>query len=375
MYQEKGLYRAYAKLVKDAVDVPVILAGRMDNPDMALASLENGDCDIISLGRPLLADPDYVKKLRCGKTDEIRPCISCQEGCMGRIQNYSMLNCAVNPQACKEGPNAYRPIFRSRKVMVIGGGVAGCEAARVLAIRGHKPVLFEKTGVLGGNLIPGGAPSFKEDDIALAKWYARQMELLGVEVHMNTEVTKDMVLSGGYDTVIVATGSTPKVFKLGDDDKVYTAADVLAGAKDPGDTTVIVGGGLVGLELALDLVEKGKKVTVVEAMDKLLAANGPLCSANKEMLLGLIPFKGVDVVCSARVKGYIDGKLTYEKDGESHLIAADSVILAVGYREEKSLYEELQYEIPDIYLLGDAKNVSNIMYAIWDAFEVANHID
>ena len=152
---------------------------------------------------------------------------------MGRIQNYSMLNCAVNPQACKEGPNAYRPIFRSRKVMVIGGGVAGCEAARVLAIRGHKPVMFEKTGVLGGNLIPGGAPSFKEDDIALAKWYARQMELLGVEVHMNTEVTKEMVLSGGYDTVIVATGSTPKVFSLGDDEKVYTAADVLIGAKDP----------------------------------------------------------------------------------------------------------------------------------------------
>lgn len=375
MYQEKGLYRTYAKLVKDAVDVPVILAGRMDNPDMALASLENGDCDIISLGRPLLADPDYVKKLRCGKTDEIRPCISCQEGCMGRIQNYSMLNCAVNPQACKEGPNAYRPIFRSRKVMVIGGGVAGCEAARVLAIRGHKPVLFEKTGVLGGNLIPGGAPSFKEDDIALAKWYARQMELLGVEVHMNTEVTKEMVLSGGYDTVIVATGSTPKVFSLGDDEKVYTAADALTGTKDPGDTTVIVGGGLVGLELALDLAEKGKKVTVVEAMDKLLAVNGPICSANKEMLLELVPFKGIDVVCSARVKSYHDGKLCYEKDGENHLIAADSVILAVGYREEKSLYEELQYEIPDIYLLGDAKNVSNIMYAIWDAFEVANHID
>lgn len=375
MYQEKGLYRAYAKLVKDAVDVPVILAGRMDNPDMALASLENGDCDIISLGRPLLADPDYVKKLRCGKTDEIRPCISCQEGCMGRIQNYSMLNCAVNPQACKEGPNAYRPIFRSRKVMVIGGGVAGCEAARVLAIRGHKPVLFEKTGVLGGNLIPGGAPSFKEDDIALAKWYARQMELLGVEVHMNTEVTKEMVLSGGYDTVIVATGSTPKVFSLGDDEKVYTAADVLTGAKDPGETTVIVGGGLVGLELALDLAEKGKKVTVVEAMDKLLAVNGPICSANKEMLLEMVPFKGVNVVCGARVKGYTGGQLSYEKDGENHSISADSVILAVGYREEKTLYEELQYEIPDIYLLGDAKNVSNIMYAIWDAFEVANHID
>ena len=110
-------------------------------------------------------------------------------------------------------------------------------------------------------------------------------------------------------------------------------------------------------------------------MDKLLAVNGPICSANKEMLLALIPFKGINTVCGARVKSFKDGKLSYEKDGEVHEIPADSAILAVGYKEENSLYQELQFEVPSIYLLGDAKNVSNIMYAIWDAFEVANHID
>ncbi|MCB6367528.1 2-enoate reductase, partial [Intestinibacillus massiliensis] len=132
MYQEKGLYRPYAKLMKETVAVPIICAGRMDDPEMALAAVTEGTCDLVSLGRPLLADPEYVNKLRAGKVDEIRPCISCQEGCMGRIQEYSALNCAVNPQACRERYAAYNPITKKKKVVIIGGGVAGCEAARVL---------------------------------------------------------------------------------------------------------------------------------------------------------------------------------------------------------------------------------------------------
>ena len=375
MYQEKGLYRPYAKLMKETVDVPIICAGRMDDPDMALEAIEDGTCDMISLGRPLLADPDYVNKLRANKCDSIRPCISCHEGCMGRIQFYSMLNCAVNPQACKERVNSLTSILKKKKVLVVGGGVAGCEAARVLALRGHEPVLFEKSDRLGGNLIPGGAPDFKEDDIRLAEWYTHTLKELKVEVNLNAEVTKEQVLNGDYDTVIIATGSTPKVFSIGDDEKVFTAADVLTGKKDCGDTTVVVGGGLVGCELALDLAKKGKKVTIVEALDKILAVNGPLCSANKEMLERLIPYNGVEVKANTKVKKYENGKVQVEtKDGLEE-IECDSVILAVGYKEENALYKELEFEVPDIYLLGDAKKVSNIMYAIWDAFEVANHIE
>lgn len=374
MYQEKGLYRPYCRLMKETVDVPVLCAGRMDNPDMALEAIEQGVCDMISLGRPLLADPDYVNKLRAGRTKEIRPCISCQEGCMGRIQEYSMINCAVNPQAARERAMAYMPVCRPEKVLVVGGGVAGCEAARVLAVRGHRPELFEKGGRLGGNLLPGGAPEFKEDDIALADWYAHQMELLGVPVHLNTEVNREMVLSGGYDAVIVATGSRPKVFSLGDDEHVYTAAQVLMKEKDCGARTVVVGGGLVGCETALWLAQHGKKVTIVEALPEILALNGPLCHANSEMLKRLIPYHGIDVIAGAKVTGYRDKVLTAETaEGESR-IACDSVILSVGYREENNLYRELEFEIPRLYLLGDAKKVSNIMYAIWDAFEVANHI-
>lgn len=374
MYQKKGLFRPYCKMVKEAVDVPVLCAGRMDNPEMASEAVEAGECDIVSLGRPLLADPDYVNKLRAGKWEQIRPCISCQEGCMGRVQEFSMINCAVNPQAARERVTAYEPILKSRRVMVVGGGAAGCEAARVLAVRGHKPELFEKGDRLGGNLIPGGAPDFKEDDLALAHWYEVQLQNLKVPVHFHTCVDRDMVLAGNYDAVIIAAGSRPKVFSLGDDERVYPAAQVLTGEKDCGDTTVVVGGGLVGCETALWLAEQGKNVTIVETLDRLMAVNGPLCHANKDMLERLLPYHGVKAITSARVTGYRGGILHASCGGEEREIACDSVILAVGYQEEDSLYRQLEFDVPELYLLGDARKVSNIMYAIWDAFEVANHI-
>ncbi|MBQ6602551.1 MAG: FAD-dependent oxidoreductase [Eubacterium sp.] len=374
MYQEKGLYRKYCKMVKDVVDVPVLCAGRMDNPDMALEALENGDCDIINLGRPLLADPDYVNKLRSGRTGEIRPCISCHEGCMGRIAEYSMINCAVNPQAARERFMAFEPVIKKKRVVIVGGGAAGCEAARTLAIRGHEPVLYEKGSRLGGNLIPGGAPKFKEDDIALADWYTRELERLGVPVHLNTELTKEDVLGMECDAVIIATGSEPKRFSLGDDDRVFTASEVLLKEKDPGKTTVVIGGGLVGCETALHLAQEGRKVTVVEALDSIMSVNGPLCHANKDMLEQLLPYNGVDIICRAKAEGYKDGVLTVAAGGETRSLSCDSVILSVGYAEKDSLYRELEFEVPEIYLLGDARKVANIMYAVWDSYEVANHI-
>lgn len=375
MYQKKGLYRPYAKLMKDTVEVTVICAGRMDDPDMALEAIEKGETDMISLGRPLLADPDYVNKLRSGRRREIRPCISCQEGCMGRIQEYSMLNCAVNPQACRERVNRLEPVRISRKVMIVGGGVAGCEAARVLALRGHKPEIYEKGSRLGGNLLPGGAPDFKEDDIALADWFTTMLDILEVPVHLDTELSADDIENSDADVVILATGSTPKVFSLGDDEHVYTAAQVLMKEKDPGQNVAVIGGGLVGCETALWLAQQGRNVKIIEALDRILAVNGPLCHANSEMLERLIPFNGVEVIASAKATGYRERILTVETPEGARDITCDSVVLSVGYEENDYLYRQLQFRVPELYLLGDAKKVSNIMYGIWDAFEVANHIE
>ena len=374
MYQKKGLYMPYAKLVKENVDVPVLCAGRMDDPDMAEGAVNDGVCDIISLGRPLLADPDYVNKLRRGERKCIRPCISCQEGCMGRIQEYSMVNCAVNPQAARERVTAYNPVLKAKRVLVIGGGVAGCEAARVLAERGHKPEIMERSGHLGGNLLAAGAPPFKEDDIALVHWYENEMQRLNVPVHFNTLVDPASKLYDEYDAVIVATGAMPKKFPLGENAPVYTATDALLGKTPIGERVTVVGGGLVGCETALWLAQEGKCVTIVEALDRLMAVNKPLCHANSEMLERLLPFHGVETLVSSSVQKYEGGKIFVKTPQGERQLDCDTVILSVGFREDRGVFDAWETSAREIYLLGDAKKVANIMYAVWDAFEVANHI-
>lgn len=374
MYQKKGLYMPYAKLVKENVNVPVLCAGRMDDPDMAEGAVMDGVCDIISLGRPLLADPDYVNKLRRGERKCIRPCISCQEGCMGRIQEYSMVNCAVNPQAARERVTAYNPVLKAKHVLVIGGGVAGCEAARVLAERGHKPEIMERSDHLGGNLLAAGAPSFKEDDIALVRWYENEMQRLNVPVHFNAPVDPASKLYDEYDAVIVATGATPKKFPLGENAPVYTATDALLGKTPIGERVMVVGGGLVGCETALWLAQEGKHVTIVEALDRLMAVNKPLCHANSEMLERLLPFHGVETLVSSSVQKYENGKLLVKTPQGEQQLDCDTVILSVGFREDRGVFDAWENSAKEIYLLGDAKKVANIMYAVWDAFEVANHI-
>ncbi|EPR10410.1 FAD-dependent oxidoreductase [Ruminiclostridium papyrosolvens] len=374
MYQEKGLYIPYAKIVKESVNVPILCAGRMDNPDLAIKAIDNGACDIISLGRPLLADPDLVNKLRAGKLKSIRPCLSCQEGCMGRIQEYSALNCAVNPEACREAIHSLTPALKSKTVLIAGGGVAGCEAARVLALRGHKPVVYEKRSRIGGNLLPGGTPDFKEDDLLLVAWYEETLKELGVKVNCNTELTAEMVKNSEADTVVIATGSKPKIFNLGEYNNVFTAEDVLLEKDEPGRAVIVVGGGLVGCELALWLAQKGKKVTIVEIQNKLLALNGPLCHANSEMLERLIPYKGIEVLTSSKIIKTTEKGALVDVAGDIKEICADSIVLAVGYNSERNIYEQIKYDIDDIHLIGDARKLSNIMYAIWDAYEVARNI-
>lgn len=377
MYQEKGLYLKYAKAVKELVHIPVLCAGRLDEPDMSSEAVRRGWIDIVSLGRPLLADPDYVNKLRAGRERDIRPCIACQEGCMGRIQNFSMINCAVNPQCARERFFAYTPVITKKKVVIVGGGIAGMEAARVLAIRGHKPVLFEKSDHLGGTLQAAGVPKFKADDLALIRWYVHTLEQLGVEIHLGTEMTAEALRAMDYDALIVAVGGYPKIFDLGSGIKVTDAKSVLLRhAEGIGENVIIVGGGTVGCETALWLREEyGKNVTIVEALDNILLLNAPICSANKDMLERLVYYKG----CSVHVKTTVarvtetGAMLKDLTTGKEEFLPADAVILAAGFDSDTRLFDEMR-DAGEIYAVGDCRQFKNVHQAIWDAYEVANHI-
>lgn len=374
MYQEKGLYLPYNEILKSVLKVPVITAGRMEDPELASSAIAQGKTDMIALGRPLLADSEIPNKIMLDKYDTVRPCLSCQEGCMGRLQTYANISCAVNPACGREAEYGIVPARKIKNVIIVGGGIAGLEAARVSAIRGHRVTLLEKTDRLGGNLIPGGAPDFKEDDIELANWYISELKELRVQVRYNTEVTKETIKDFKADEVIVATGSKPRKLSIPGSDKVYTAEEVLLGKKDAGNSTIIIGGGLVGCETALWLVNQGKKVTIVELQEDILKVGGPLCHANEDMLKDLIKFKKIDLKAKTSVTSASEDGFVLKCGDKEEVIAADSAIVAIGYISEKSLYDEIKFEVPNVHLLGDANQVSNIMYAIWNAYEVARNI-
>lgn len=376
MYFEEGMYLPFSKLVKDAVDVPVIVAGRMDNPELAARAIEEGLTDIIGLGRPLLADAHLPNKVRTGKIESIRPCLSCHDGCMGRIAQALPLSCAVNPSCGREVSYAIEPSHQKKKVAIVGGGIAGMEAARVSALRGHNVAIYEKNERLGGVVIPGGMPSFKKDDHALIRWYEQELAKLDVKVNYSTEATADFLLQENADTVIIATGSKPILLNLPGKElnNVVTAEEILLNESLAGNSIAVVGGGLVGCEAALWLAQKGKKVTVIEASSDICGGPHGIPFMNYDMLKDLLAYHNVEVMKNSLVSEVTEQGVNVKTTDGTLNIPADTIILSVGYTSENKLYKELELEVEDLYLLGDAKRVKNIMYAIWDAYEVARQI-
>lgn len=376
MYMPKGYLVELAAKAKEAVNIPILAGGRMNEADIAENAIRDGKIDAVVLGRAALADPEYPNKVLTGHTEKIRPCIACNQGCITRLQQGKQPTCAVNPAAMREVRYALRPCIYSKKVVVVGGGVAGMEAARIAAMRGHKVSLYEKNESLGGNLIPGGSHSFKKEVRELNAWYQNELKALPVEIHTGETVTSEKLRNMDADVIILATGSVPVMPNVPgmDDKKVLGCMEAFAHPEKVGQKVIVIGGGLVGCEMALDYAQNGKEVMVVEALPKILSAGIPSPIPNGQMIPDLFEHHHVTVLEKHRLSAVEDGKVILECDGQKKVLDADTIVIAVGFRPAPSMAQELQGCGAVVYEIGDGQKVSTILHAVWDGYEVGNSI-
>lgn len=376
MYMPKGYLVELAAKAKEAVNIPILAGGRMNEADIAEKAIRDGKIDAVVLGRAALADPEYPNKVLTGHTEKIRPCIACNQGCITRLQQGKQPTCAVNPSAMREVRYALRPCVQPKKVVVVGGGVAGMEAARTAAMRGHKVSLYEKNESLGGNLIPGGSHSFKKEVRELNAWYQNELKALPVEVHTGENVTAGQLRNMDADVIILAAGSVPVMPKVPgiDDKKVIGCMEAFAHPEKVGQKVMVIGGGLVGCEMALEYAQDGKEVTVVEALPKILSAGIPSPIPNGQMIPDLFEHHHVAVLENHRLSAVEDGRVILESGGQKKAFDADSVVISVGFRPVPSMAQELQGCGAAVYEIGDGQKVSTILHAVWDGYEIGNNI-
>lgn len=362
-------------------NIPILVAGRMNDPYQSEKAIAEGMADCVVMARQSLADPHYPKKLEMGKPKEIRPCISCNEACVGRLYSVGCAaGCAVNPSAMHELEYSMAKTMEPKKVMVVGGGVGGMEAARVAKERGHDVELYERDAVLSGNQIAAGMHDFKQDIRRLNEWYHRQIDELEIPVHFNCDVTPEFIKEKHPDAVILAVGGTalmPKSIPGIDHPKSVCCTDALLGKREVGDTVVIVGGGMVGCEIALDYAMKGKKVSIVEALPDIISAGGGAPWMNAMYMKKALEKYKVDIYTSSKLASIDDeGAHIVAADDETKCstLAADSVVVAIGFRPNPSMAKELLGEGMEVYEVKHANGIGNVMGAVWSAYEIARSL-
>lgn len=371
MYVERAHLVHLAEGIKKAVNIPVITVGAHD-VETAEKALQEGKADLVALGRPLIADPELPQKLASGRIDDIRPCIRGNEGCLSRFNLGQTIRCEVNPAVGREGEFKITPAVTSKNVVVVGGGIAGMEAARVAALRGHEVTIIEKRDRLGGHLIEASAPRFKEKTKQLLEWATNQVRKNGVKVQLKTEVTPSLVEKLKPGVLIIAVGSdfiVPAVPGV-DSPCAATAGDVLLGKKAIGDRVVVVGAGLVGCETALYIAEElRKKVIIIEMLNEMLVEVENLC---KTALTERLQEAGVEVRLGWHLDKIIDkGVVCRDKMWQRHKVEANTVVFATGLAARKGLVEELKTLVPEVYVIGDCVEARKIYHAFEDAWRVA----
>jgi len=373
-----GCYTHLAEGIKKAVKVPIIAVGRLDAPDLAEQVIAQGKADLVAVGRGLLADAAFASKVYHQQYSDIRRCIACNT-CLTRLFTEANLRCTVNPELGKEEEYRIRPAPKAKRVLVIGGGPGGMEAARVAALRGHKVTLVERKPYLGGNMVAAAAVSFKRDISHLTEYLSAAIHKLGVEVSLNTEVGQGKVLALKPDVVILATGASPQMPAIPGIERgnVTDAVKVLEGKVKTGSKVVVVGAGMTGCEVAAFLAERGKEVTIVSRRDTDFSDTGGLAPdmdprLRRWFLFELWPNLLVEVIGKATFQEVTDeGLIVEDREGRRRLIAGNTIVFAFGMQPNNGLKGKLQGKVPELYEVGDCIKPRHIIDAIDEAARVA----
>lgn len=370
--QPYGFFVKIAGDIKKAVNVPVSAVGRIVDADMAARVIESGMADIVAMGRPLLADPDWGTKIAAGKACDIRRCISCNKGCTDAIQNRQFLSCVLNAENGYENTRSIQPAAQKKKIAVLGGGPAGLEAARVAALRGHDVTLFEKTTTLGGQLNIACVPPRKEEMRRAAQDLIHAVCNAGVHLCMGQTRTAEQLKDAGFEAVINAVGAhsaAPRIPGI-DSVNVADAWKVLAGEQQVYGTVAVIGGGMVGCETAEYLAARGCKVSVIEMMDKIAAGES---STILPTLLENYKTYGVEQYPSHKVKEFrMDAVVCENKDGAEVTIPCDYIVLAMGARSNEFDAAALEAASIPVYSVGDAAGkAADISNAIRTGYDTA----
>lgn len=359
--------------IKRAVSIPVIGVGRINDPELARDAILSGKADLLSWGRQSLADPDTPNKIAAGLVEEISPCIACNEGCIGYILNPNKLKitCLVNPFCGREGKMKIEPADRKKKVVIVGGGPGGLEAAWIAAARGHNVILYEKDCVPGGQFRVGAIAPGKQDIAKAINFYLHMGKKYGVEFKFGVEANAGQIIAEKPDAVIIATGAVPNVpdFPGVDNPRVVTSTEILLGLKDPGTRVLIVGGGLVGCETADLLGEHGHEVTIVEMLPEI---GRDIQEAVRYFLFERLEEYQVTVYTNTKVKEFLTDGVKAEKDGkEITLTGFDTIIIAIGAKSVNNLEQELEGKVPELYTIGDAAEPRKAIDAIEEGAGIA----
>lgn len=370
--QPYGFFVKIAGDIKKAVNVPVSAVGRIVDADMAARVIESGMADIVAMGRPLLADPDWGTKIAAGKACDIRRCISCNKGCTDAIQNRQFLSCVLNAENGYENTRSIQPAAQKKKIAVLGGGPAGLEAARVAALRGHDVTLFEKTTTLGGQLNIACVPPRKEEMRRAAQDLIHAVCNAGVHLCMGQTRTAEQLKDAGFEAVINAVGAhsaAPRIPGI-DSVNVADAWKVLAGEQQVYGTVAVIGGGMVGCETAEYLAARGCKVSVIEMMDKIAAGESTTILPT---LLENYKTYGVEQYPSHKVKEFrMDAVVCENKDGAEVTIPCDYIVLAMGARSNEFDAAALETAGIPVYSIGDAAGkAADISNAIRTGYDTA----